>query len=130
MFGFVPLSDFVMPANVNHTQNVTCPIEMHRIVEQSGSPNYLHCRIPVKSQLNVDMWEKVLANYWDVQLTQFLHYGFPVDFNRSSQLESEKANRSSATQYADDVNAYLSEELQHGAILGPFDKCPVTHLRS
>ena len=127
MFGFVPLSDFVMPVNVSETQDVTCPIEMHRIVKQSASPSYLNCRIPVKSQLKVHTWEKVLANYWDVQLTQFLRYGFPVDFNRNSQLESEKANHSSATQHADDVNAYLAEELQHGAILGPFDKCPVTN---
>ena len=92
MFGFVPLSDIVMPVHVNQTQNVTCPIEWQSQLSKLQS----------SSQITTQ------------------------DFNRSSRLESEKANHSSATQYADDRNVYLAEELQYGTILEQFDKCPVT----
>ena len=34
-------------------------------------------------------------------------------------------NHSSAVDFPNDIITYLGEEIQHGAIIGPFDKCPI-----
>ena len=108
--------------NVIHTNDL---IEIHEIVKETGKPNFMQARIPVKSQLNVEVWEKLLKNYWDQQLLQLLRFGFPLDFNRNRQLHCEGGNHSSATEYPKDVDAYIQEETSYGAILGPFKENPI-----
>ena len=71
-------------------------------------------------------WENQLQDYWDVQLLQLLKFGFPLDFNRASELKHDNKNHTSATKFPADVDAYLSEEIKYGAILGPFSHCPIT----
>ena len=74
--------------------------------------------------------KKELVGYWDTQLIDLLYFGFPLDFNRGSPLEWEGSNYKSATEYPWDIDAYLSEELQFKAIVGPFDQhpCPGGHI--
>ena len=81
MFGFVPMSDPIMPSSfhTNHT-NVSSIVDLHTKVEQFDKPNFLGTRIPVASQLKVQNWELLLKDYWDQQLLQFLQYGFPIFF--------------------------------------------------
>ena len=88
----------------------------------SGTYNFWGLKIPVQSQLNVQQWEKNLAGYWDTQLVELIRYGFPIDFNRQSPLRWEDKNHNSALQFPQDVDAYLSEEVEFGAIMGPYDK--------
>ena len=52
------------------------PIELHKIIKNSGKYNYLGCRIPIKFQLKVDVWAQELEGYWDTQLFDFLTYGY------------------------------------------------------
>ena len=92
-----------------------------------GVPTFRGSRIPVFSQLNVDESQKVLVDYWDVQLLELLRYGFPLDFNRNCPLSSNKSNHASAVQFPTHVDAYLAEEKEFGAILGPFTKNPITN---
>ena len=125
-FGFVPLGDFILPmsANASH-QKVDNPVDLHNLVKGSGTYNFLGCRIPIKLQLHVDEWECELQDYWDVQLCEFLKFGFPLDFNRNSKLRWENKNKNSATQFLADVDAYLEEELKYQAIMGPFKQSPI-----
>ena len=51
-------------------------------------------------------------------------YGYPVDFNRLSKLVSFEVNHTSATEYAEHIDQYISEELQYGALYGPFQEIP------
>ena len=81
--------------------------------------------ISVTSQLNIEVWQELLKDYWDQQLLQWLRFGFPLDFNRNGQLHCEGGNHSSATQYPKDVDAYIQEESMYGAILGPFKENPI-----
>ena len=85
----------------------------------------MQARIPITSQLNVEVWEELLKDYWDQQLLQLLRFGFPLDFNRKGQLHCEGGNHSSATQYPKDVDAYIQEETSYGAILCPFKENPI-----
>ena len=120
-FGFIPLGDQLIPTQFsqNNLSNGSL-IDAHYVIRQTGKPNFLGARIPVTSQLNVDKWEELLQGYWDQQLLQLLRFGFPLDFNRSCPLQSEKGNHTSATQFPLDVDAYIEEECGHGALLGPF----------
>ena len=124
-FGFIPLSDFILPNNADVGNIISCPIEQHLHVKASGCSNFMHCRTPVVSQLNVDAWEASLVDYWDKQLMFLIRYGFPLDFNRDSPLYSDNRNHNSAVEFPNDVRAYLEEEREFGAILRPFKKCPI-----
>ena len=55
-FGFTPLGDFINPCtNVQPKILTETPIDLHKIIKDSGMYNYLGCRIPVRSQLNVEL---------------------------------------------------------------------------
>ena len=123
-FGFVLLSDFIMP-NDKQGKYIDSSFEMHKRLKASGALNFLKCRHPVELQLHTDEWSHVLQGYWDVQLIQLLKYRFPLDFNRDSPLECENKNLSSAVKFSDDAKTYLNEEVAPGAILGPFTEPPI-----
>ena len=83
-FGFVPIDEQKMPSNYLVGEGSdTSVFQLHAKVKASGVPNYMGVRIPVKSQLNVDVWKEELDQYWDQQLLQLLEFGFPLDFNRN-----------------------------------------------
>ena len=88
----------------------------------------MKCQIQIQSQLKPDVWQKYLTNYWDSQLVLLLRYGFPLDFDHNSPLESVEENHSSANQYKKDLQAYLNEEKEFGAMLGPFKNSPIENL--
>ena len=55
----------------------------------------------------------------------YIYFGFPIDFNRDSVLRWKQKNHNSAIQHPGDVDAYLQEEIQYQAIMGPFEACPI-----
>ena len=56
----------------------------------------------------------------------FLKFGFPLDFPRSEEgnLQSTEGSHSSAIQHKEHVHMYLSDEIGHQAIAGPYDQSP------
>ena len=52
--------------------------------------------------------------------------GFPLDFNKKSIMCHGNINHTSALDFSADVEAYLSEELKNGAILGSYEQYPIT----
>ena len=66
-----------------------------------------------------------MTDYWDKQLPDLLKYGFPLDFDSASQLLSTEYNHKSAVVHDSHVQKYISEDLEHQAILGPFDVKPI-----
>ena len=81
-------------------------------------------QIQIKSQLNPDIWDKLLEGYWDQQLLHLIRYGFPLDFDRNSKLGKNTKNHKSALMFPQDVEEYLEEEMEFGAIAGPFNNPP------
>ena len=99
------------------------------MVRQSGIPNFLGCRIPTQGQLKAHRWRHHLKGYWDKQLPDLISYGFPLDFDRNCPLEPTIQNHKSALQFPLEIQRYIDEELQYGAILGPFPQYPIpTHV--
>ena len=128
-FGFVPLSDLIMPPVKD--LSVDCVIEpfaLHKHIKDSGQLNFCGCRIPVTSQFNLQVWQEMLEGYWDAQLIHLLAFGFPLDYNRNYSLCSDRNNHASAVQYPEHVDAHLEDEIAHGAILGPFEKNPIENV--
>ena len=125
-FGVIPLSSLLV-YNGKPTDNkrVCDSLIAHRLVRQSGHPNVLGCRIPVDSGLNIKNWRFYLKDFWDKQLVDPLEYGFPLDFDRDAPLMTTEENHASAKNFASDVQTYISEELKHGAMLGPFASKPI-----
>ena len=125
-FGFVPLSEPIMPSSFHSQQYISSSIvDLHTKVKQSDKPIFWEARIPVSSQLKIENWELLLRDYWDQQLLQFFKYGFPLGFNRNCPLQCDIGNHKSANEFPLDVQAYLDEELEHGAIAGPFKDVPI-----
>ena len=122
-FGYILIDDQVMPVtNVVNCSDGFSPFSAHALVKATGKPNYMESRLPVPSQLNVDIWKSLLTEYWDQQLLQLLEFGFPLDFNRNCPLRCDNENHSPAIEYPNDVEAYIKEETEHQAMLGPFSK--------
>ena len=127
-FGFIPFGDLTLPPIDLQKQSKEHIFDIHRRVKVSGTHNYMKTQVQIQSQLKPDVWHKYLTNYWDSQLVLLLRYGFPLDFNYSTPLNSVESNHSSANQYWQDVQAYLDEEKEFGAILGPFQEAPIDNL--
>ena len=127
-YGFIPLGDQILPGkNENNMKNFDMK-NLHQAVKNSNKFNFMGVQIQVPSQLNPDMWDKHLIDYWDKQLYFLIRYGFPLDFKASSPLHHELKNHSTANLYTDDVKAYLTEECQFGAIYGPYKDKPLDNM--
>ena len=124
-FGFVPQTSLkIYKGTPVHWEKIPSILEAHHLVKNSGTHNYLKCRIPVNSHLKIHNWTHFLKDYWDQQIVDLLHYGFPLDFNRTSPLTPTHDNHKSAITDVEHVRRFVKEELHHQAIMGPFDTVP------
>ena len=127
-YGFIPLGDLMLPQSNDKNKNDASILSIHDKVCRSGHFNFMQAQIQIKSQLNPDVWDKYLTNYWDKQLGLLIRYGFPLDFDYQTPLKSNESNHKSAVDFQDHVELYLQEEMDHGAILGPFRHPPIKQL--
>ena len=124
-FGCIPLDQFVTYQGPEvHWDTIPDVFQAHRLIKYSGVPNFLGMRIPVPTNLNVSNWRKHLADCFDQQLPDLIQFGFPLDFDRNTQLCSTVRNHASAIEYSSDVTQYIHEELKHGAIWGHLTSHP------
>ena len=128
--GFIPMGDLQVPTAVVQSVSKADPLTLHQIIKASGEYNFKKCQIYIKSQLNPDAWDELLKGYWDTQLPLLIRFGFPLDFDRKTPLESHLENHNSAKDFPQDVRAYLEEERTYDAILGPFDAPPLPNLHT
>ena len=92
------------------------------IILGTGVPNYQMTRIPIKSGLNVEVWERHLRDYADKRVLQYIKFGYPLSLNNLHELcNKETTNHYSACQYPKQVQEYLDKEKEFGALLGPVD---------
>ena len=89
-------------------------------VRNSGLPNYRGVRIPIKLGLNIEAWEKLLKDYADKRVLQYIKFGFPLSLTNPHELNNiEVTNHFSACQYPSQVQEYIDKEIKLGALLGP-----------
>ena len=104
-------------------------IKAHLLVKKSGLPNYMQCRLPVPSELNIFNWRRLLKNYSYSILCEYLEFGFPlnIDYNKLV-FQSNTNNHNSAMNNRKAVTEYFVEETRHLAIAGPFDSQPFDNI--
>ena len=125
-FGCIPLTPILLYQGTQRVwQNVPEVLQAHRMIRDSGVPNFMGLHIPVKTNLKIASWRAHLCDYFDKQLCDLMEFGFPLDFDRSRHLESTLVNHASARNFSDHIDEYLREELQFQAILRPFDDPPI-----
>ena len=104
---------------------------LHQFIWNSRLPNYLGCRIPTVSNLNIPFWRSELVDYFDKELCDLLNFGFPIGLVNENQalvdLHVKCKNHSGATEFPDEIWSYLQEERAAGAILGPLISNPFDH---
>ena len=131
LFGFIPI--YGLKSRIyDHSNNSigTDIIELHKKLRADGRPNYMGLQIPLASNLNYVKWAAYLDQYWDWQLPLLIKYGFPLDFDRSHVVHTEKINHRSATEYPDHLTTYLWDEIANNAMLGPFQAPPINNLHN
>ena len=93
-----------------------------RLVRDTGIPNFGGLRIPVKTNLNIDSWRKHLVDYFDHLLPDLIEFRFPLDFDKSRNLQSTLVNHASARLHLDHVDKYIKEEVGFQSMLYPWYK--------
>ena len=110
-------------------------IDAHYKVKNSGVPNYMGCKIPVNTKMNISYMRSLLADYKDNKICDLLEFGFPIGFqgDRSKILSSldkkdlwKCKNHKGAKQFPKEMIDYLQKESENDAIIGPFKENPFT----
>ena len=124
-FGCIPSNHIALfDGTPTYWEKIPDIIHAHRLIRDSGLPNFLGLRIPVGTRLKVQNWRHYLSDYFDQQLPDLIEFGFPLDFDRKQVLGITEDNHPSAKQFPQDIEAYISEELSYGAMMGPFHEPP------
>ena len=103
--------------------------EAHSQIWASNLPNYQSARITVPSDMNITNWKTLMANHPDGILTQYLEFGFPLTVDREKfEPNTVTVNNPSAQKFPGDVDIYLRKEVQHKAMVGPFQSKIILNL--
>ena len=101
-------------------------LRLHKLVRDSGVPNYLGCKFNVPTGFRIPVWEKKLSSYPDLELCALLSYGFPVGFTGTNMPGPSVGNHAGARQFEDAVESYILKEVSLGATVGPFSNNPLS----
>ena len=93
-------------------------------VRETALPNHIGARRPLVSGLNIAAWRLMLTEYHDLQLVDYLEYGWPADYTADHPPVSAKDNHKESQDHAVHIKKYVDKELECGALYGPFDEPP------
>ena len=95
---------------------------------QHGTPNYLGARIPLEhTTFNLPYWREQLIGYGNVEVLQFLEYGFPLGIETSPSLSPSLANHGSAYQFYPWLDKFFAGGLIIGGVTGPCGSAPFSN---
>lgn len=94
--------------------------KIYDMVKARVLPNYLGARIPVESGLHIHVWRDMLKDYHDIELCEYLEFGWPIGYHANDPPQTTFANHPSAQEHGKHIKDFLSKELGLKAILGPF----------
>ena len=119
---------FVVTGNLPVDLPVAAPIDMNNpgqylgavnAVLQSDVPNYRGILIPLMSAFNLVYLKEILHDYHDKILFYFLTFDFPSGSDTDHILKSNaETNQTSATNFTQAMQEYVTTELDHSTLLG------------
>ena len=83
-------------------------------------PNFLRTKRLVHSHFNVDVWSHYLEHYQDRVLTDFLCYGWPINYQSDVLVSSSFHNHPSVVKNSSYLSTYIAKELSYQSVFGPF----------
>ena len=91
-------------------------------------PNCEGAKIALETKINIEFLESHLKDYDDISVIKYCKHGWPInivetEFNNRITHENHK----SAVNFPDEMNKYITEELDHGSLLGPFECNPFSN---
>ena len=92
-----------------------------------NTPNHVGARISlVHTDLNLSAWRRYLVGYEDLELCQYLEFGFPIGLRQEPppQLTSAVQNHGSAYQFYPWVDEFLSSSINRRYVAGPYNTQP------
>lgn len=101
-------------------------IQLAKLIVDSQKYNYEGERIPLKTRWNTDILARLLQDYDDREVLQFIQFGWPID--RKTDLGTPDAmgkNHNGATQFPEAVDRHIEEEIKFGAVAGGFGSKPL-----
>ena len=107
------------------TEWYNCPYELiYSAVRLTGVPNFMSAKIPVPSGLKISHWKELLIGYHDYEMLSYLEYGWPVDYAVNRIPTATLRNHKEQIDNSPHIEKYISTELKHNAIIGPFMNTP------
>ena len=116
------------PGSIDQSQFNSYMMDVYTRVVNTGMYNFQCARVPIPSGLHIDAWRTYLEDYDDVEVCDFLEYGWPSNFNHNACLQSTLRNHKSGLEFGSHIDAYIETELGKYALLGPFSAPPVVPL--
>ena len=93
-------------------------------IKNSGFYNFQVCKIQLPTKFDFEFIECELRGYKDVQVVNFLKYGFPVDCSLVSRNPGIPPNHKGATDFPMQMQHLLDKEVRLGGFIGPFRCSP------
>ena len=87
-----------------------------------GTPNHIGARVPLMhTDLKLDMWRKHLIGYQDIELCQYLEFGFPLGLRSDPPVSLVPAtqNHGSSYQFYPWVDEFISSSVEKCFAAGP-----------
>ena len=112
-----------------YKENEVKLVKLFELVKKSGKYNFQECRIPVpgSGKFNMNLWREKLAGYKDKVICDYLEFGFPLDFNKTVELDySNRRNHKGARDFPEFIDSYLKKECDNTRIAGPFETNPLS----
>lgn len=100
------------------------PVDLCNRIRNSGCYNFEGCRIPLNTHLNIPLWRRLLIDYDDVHICDYLEFGWPINYTRDTPPVSTLKNHGSANSYPESLKEYIETELYFKALAGPFHSDP------
>jgi hypothetical protein len=100
-------------------------VEVHTKIQQSGIHNFKGEKVSLDFKgLNCDRFREKLEGYDDVDLCNFIQFGWPIGHCGRATNCNAKRNHTGAREFPEQVQNYIDAQVALGRIVGPFDSNP------
>ena len=94
---------------------------VYQAVKATGLPNCMDARIPVDTGINVPAWRALMdGSEAERELVDFIEFGFPLGYHGPVVHTPDVTNHTSALQFPAQVEQFIAQELEQGALIGPY----------
>ena len=126
--GFVTRNSSSLSLPINLPVDTSDPdqyIKLAIAVKTSGHPNYKGLRVPLRSTFNLEYLKQEIKDHHDQILLDYLTFGFPLGIDPSLEICCNATeNHTSAKQFPEGIDEYITIEREFGALLGSFNCIP------